>query len=154
GDLILTEISVAYWGYSGQILRPLALGERPPRKLLRLYEVALEAYERITSAIRPGATEQDVLEAASCIHTAGYTIYDDLVHGFGGGYLSPIIRTRETSHNGVAPFTFRENMTVVVQPNVITRDETMGVQLGNLVRVTAAGCESLQSYPMRFIVIR
>ena len=38
-------------------------------------------------------------------------------------------------------------MTVVVQPNVITRDEPRkmraGVQVGELIRITRTGCESL-----------
>jgi len=39
----------------------------------------------------------------------------------------------------------------VIQPNVITADERMGVQVGELVRVTRDGVESLHRYPMRFI---
>jgi hypothetical protein len=35
---------------------------------------------------------------------------------------------------------------------VITRDERMGLQLGQLHRVTRDGLESLQSYPLEFIV--
>ena len=41
---------------------------------------------------------------------------------------------------------------MVVQPNVITRDEKAGVQFGELVRVTKTGCESLHRYPMRFTI--
>ena len=114
--------------------------------------MAVEAYHRIVEVIRPGATEQDVLDAAAIIHEKGYTIYDDLVHGFGGGYLPPILRTRQTAHGPVKPFVFQENMCIVVQPNVITHDESMGLQLGQLHRVTQNGLESLQSYPLEFIV--
>ena len=39
--------------------------------------------------------------------------------------------------------TLEENMTVVVQPNVITRDHTAGVQVGELIRVTRTGFERL-----------
>jgi Xaa-Pro aminopeptidase len=74
-----------------------------------------------------------------------------LLHGFGGGYLPPILRTRCTSAKPPQPFVFRENMTVVIQPNVITEDERMGVQVGELVRVTRGGVESLHRYPMRFV---
>jgi hypothetical protein len=49
-----------------------------------------------------------------------------------------------------APFTFAENMTVVIQPNVIAPDEQSGVQVGELVRVTRDGIERLHSYPLRF----
>jgi hypothetical protein len=42
-------------------------------------------------------------------------------------------------------------MTVVIQPNIITEDERMGVQVGELLRVTRNGVESLHTYPMRFV---
>ena len=37
-------------------------------------------------------------------------------------------------------------MMVVVQPNVVTRDETAGVQTGELLRVTDDGAESLHHF--------
>ena len=41
-------------------------------------------------------------------------------------------------------------MTVVIQPNVITRDEQAGVQTGELVLVTETGWESLHRFPRGF----
>jgi hypothetical protein len=64
------------------------------------------------------------------------------------------LRTRRTSHRPTPPALFRENMTIVFQPNIITEDERMGVQVGELLRVTRAGVESLHRYPMRFIQCR
>ncbi len=151
GDVLITEISAHYHGYPGQILRPFAIGTPPTPEYQRLYDVAVETFSRIASVIRAGASVEDVLDAAEYIHTAGFTIYDDLVHGFGGGYLPPIVRTRRTSTNPPRPFQFKENMTVVIQPNVITQDERMGLQVGELVQVKADGIESLHSYPMQFV---
>lgn len=151
GDVLITEISAQYDGYPGQILRPFCIGEPPTPSYQRLYEVAVEAFQRIAAVIRDGAPVEAVLDAAESIHDAGYTIYDDLVHGFGGGYLEPIVRTRRTGTTPARPFTFHENMTVVIQPNIVIPDERMGVQVGELVRVTRTGVESLHRYPMRFI---
>lgn len=151
GDVLITEISAHYHGYAGQILRSFAIGTPPTAEYRRMYDVAVEAFNRIAAVIRPGATTDEVLDAAEYIHAAGFTIYDDLMHGFGGGYLPPVLRTRRTGVNAPEPFTFRENMTVVIQPNVITEDERMGVQVGELMRVTRNGVESLHRYPMRFI---
>ena len=151
GDVLITEISAQYDGYPGQILRPFAIGEPPIPSYQRLYEVAVEAFERIAAVIREGATVEAVLDAAESIHDAGFTIHDDLVHGFGGGYLEPVVRTRRTSATPARPFAFREHMTMVIQPNVITADERMGVQVGELVHVTRTGVEPLHRYPMRFI---
>jgi len=38
-------------------------------------------------------------------------------------------------------------MMLVIQPNVITRDQTAGVQTGDLVLVTERGAESLHTVP-------
>jgi Xaa-Pro dipeptidase len=151
GDVLITEISAHYRGYPGQILRPFTIGEPPTPRYQRLYDVAVEAFSRVAAAVRPGATAAAVLDAADGIDGAGYTICDDLVHGFGGGYLPPIIRTRQTGGTPTPNFTFEENMTIVIQPNVITADEQMGIQVGELLRVTRTGVESLHHYPMRFV---
>jgi hypothetical protein len=46
----------------------------------------------------------------------------------------------------VPDFTFVTGMTVVVQPNVVTLDETAGVQTGALLLVTEAGADPLHAY--------
>jgi Xaa-Pro aminopeptidase len=151
GDVLITEISAHFHGYAGQILRPFTIGSEPTAAYQRMYDVAVEVFQRIAALLRPGATSEEVLDAAEYIHDAGYTICDDLLHGFGGGYLAPILRTRRTSVRLAPLFTFQENMTVVIQPNVITEDGRLGVQVGELVRITANGVESLHQYPMRFV---
>ena len=152
GDVIITEIGIARDGYAGQIQRPFAVQEPPTPEYQGLYDVALEAYQKIAAVIRPGATEQDVLTAADVIGQRGLTICDDLLHGFGGGYLPPILRTRQTTHGKVEPFVFQKNMCIVVQPNVTRRDERMGVQLGQLHVVTDQGLRSLHSFPLQFVI--
>lgn len=151
GDILITEISAQYHGYPGQILRPFAIGTPPTAAYQHMFDVAVEAFTRVASVIRPGATTNEVLDAAEYIHSSGFTIYDDLVHSLGGGYLPPILRTRRTGAEPAQPFTFKENMTIVIQPNIITGDEHMGLQVGELVQVTPGGITSLHRYPMRFI---
>src|SRR5437588_3558609 len=112
GDVLITEISAHFHGYPGQILRPFAIGTKPTPGYQRMYDVAVDVYLRIADVIRDGATIDEVLDAAEYIHAAGFTIYDDLLHGFGGGYLPPILRTRRTSAKPPQPFIFRENMTI------------------------------------------
>ena len=151
GDVLITEISAHYHGYAGQILRPFAIGTPPTVEYLHMYDVAVEVFNRIATVIRPGATSDEVLAVSDYIHQAGFTICDDLVHGFGGGYLKPILRTRQTSTKLPETFVFREDMVIVIQPNVITEDGRMGIQVGEMVRVGPKGVESLHQYPMRFV---
>jgi len=152
GDVINTELSVSFWGYSGQLHRPIFVQAPPTDLYRRLWNTALEAYTRTSAVLRPGATTEDVLDAAEVIHTRGFTINDGLVHGFGIGLLPPSIRTRRTVQEPHTPFVFETGMCVVVQPNVVTPDERAGVQLGNLFHITETGCECLHRVPVQYFV--
>jgi Xaa-Pro aminopeptidase len=150
GDVLTCEISASYGGYSGQLLRTFAVGA-PPTALYRdLHQVAEQAFGAMTARLRPGATAADLLEAARLITEAGFTVYDDLVHGYGGGYLPPVLTRAALERQQAPDFTFQAGMTVVIQPNVITQDERAGVQTGELVLVTDDGWESLHSFPAGF----
>jgi len=151
GDVLITEITAHHWGYGGQIHRAYAIGEDPTNEYRRMHDAAVEAYDRICTALRDGSTVADVLDAAEVLHERGYTIFDDLLHGT--DQLPPVIRTRRTARGPqLESFVFRENMVVVVQPNVVTDERgTMGLQVGETVRVTKEGIERLHRYPMRFV---
>src|SRR5262249_10064168 len=153
GDVLITEISANFWGYGGQCLRPYAIGAEPTAEFRRLYEVAEATFYAVAKALRTGATPAEVIAAADIVDEAGYTIYDDLVHGIGNGYLPPILRTRGAIvEEPPADYRYPENSTWVIQQNVITRDERMGLQVGDMVRVTANGAQPMNRYPMRFVV--
>ncbi|OGO20673.1 MAG: hypothetical protein A2Z14_19095 [Chloroflexi bacterium RBG_16_48_8] len=153
GDAVISELSAGVGGYAGQIQRPIAIGQKPTANYQHVYDVALEAYERILAVLKAGATTKQVLDEADLIEKAGLTVCDDLFHGYGLGYLAPVLRTRATA-NSPQPedFVFEENMAVVVQPNVYDPETGAGLQLGNLVRITADGAVSMQKYPMGFYV--
>jgi Xaa-Pro aminopeptidase len=159
GDVIITEISASYWGYSGQIHRPVFVGRDPTPEWQRMFDTALEAYRAMAAAIRPGATEADVIRAASVIGERGYDVYDDLIHGYGVDIHPPVIdRTCsrfwpwDDARPAPAGRTFERNMAVVIQPNPITPDERMGLQLGALTIVTEGGAESLHAVPFEPVV--
>jgi Xaa-Pro aminopeptidase len=147
GDVILTELSAARGGYYGQVLRTLTVGAEPTPAYSRLHELALAVYDEICNTIRPGASSETILDIAEKIHDAGLTIYDDLLHCAVGGIYAPFLRTRRTTRGAGHRFTFEEGMVIVVQPNVVTPDHRMGVQVGNMLRVTASGVESFHSEP-------
>lgn len=148
GDVLLMEISAHLWSYAGQVLRTYTIAADPTPLYRDLYRVAEEAYARVHAVLRDGATASDVVEAAEVVERHGYTTCDDLLHGFVGGYLPPVLRSRSSLHGAVPAFVFREGMLVVIQPNVITTDRRAGVQVGGLVRVTRDGVESLHQAPL------
>lgn len=91
GDVIITEISASYWGYSGQIHRPVFVRREPTPAWQRMFDTARQAYQRMAEAI-------------------------------------------------------------VIQPNPVTRDERMGLQLGALTVVTDEGARSLHDVPLEPVV--
>lgn len=150
GDVLITEISGAYWGYSGQIHRTFSLGRGPSLEWAALHDVAVEAFETLAALIKDGVTSREAEEAADFIHDRGYAVYDDLLHG--ASQTPPIIQTAQGRRHENAEVTFRENMVVTIQPNVITPDERMGLQFGETVVVGRDGCRPLNIYRREWII--
>lgn len=144
GDVLVTEISASWWGYPGQVLRTMILADGPTPLFAELHEVAETAYRKVLEILRPGTSAEEVVAAAEVIEDAGFTTYDDLVHGLGGGYLPPVIASRSRGDAPVPDVSFEAGMTVVIQPNVITTDHRAGVQTGGLVLITEDGATPLQ----------
>jgi len=150
GDVVFCELSAAFWGYSGQVLRSFTV-EAEPNPLYRdLHATAEGCFDAITKIIKPGTTVEEMIEATSIVEQNGFTVCDDVVHGYGGGYFQPIIGSKSRPAAIQPKITLRENMCMVVQPNVINREKTAGVQVGEMVRVTKTGFESLHNMPRGF----
>jgi Xaa-Pro dipeptidase len=147
GDVLFCEISAAYWGYAGQVLRTFTVAADPTPLFVDLHRAADAAFDAILATVRPGAHASELVEASAVIEEMGFTIYDDLVHGYGGGYLPPVLGSKSRPNLDVPDLTLVEGMALVIQPNVITRDERAGVQTGQLVVVTADGHRSLHDVP-------
>jgi Xaa-Pro aminopeptidase len=143
GDVVFCELSAFWWDYPGQVLRTFTVGAEPTQLYKDLHATAEAAFDAVTKIVRHGATMEAILEATGVVEKNGFTVCDDLMHGFGGGYMQPIIGTRSRMAGPLPKMTLEENMTVVVQPNVITKEQTAGVQVGELIRVTKTGFERL-----------
>jgi len=143
GDVVFCELSAFWWDYAGQVLRTFTVGADPTPLYRDLHATAEAAFDAVTRVVRHGTTMEAIVEAASVIEKNGFTTCDDLVHGFGGGYFQPILGSRSRPAGPLPKMTLEENMTIVVQPNVITREHTAGVQVGELIRVTRDGFEPL-----------
>ena len=150
GDIVFAEISAAFWDHSGQVLRSFAVGEDPPPLYRALHATADAAFDAVAAVLRHGATPAQVIEAAGGIEDAGFTIIDDLLHGYGGGYFPPILGSRSRPAGPIPTEPFEAGMTVVIQPNVVTPDGKAGVQTGELVLITHTGIERLHAFPRGF----
>lgn len=140
GDMVLFELSAGMCGVTTQILRTIVLDGVAEPRVRQLHDVADAAFATLLEAVRPGVTPAR-LEAlgGAIIERTGMTIVDDLVHGYGGGYLPPVLRTPGTRRSPPADSPLEEGMLLVLQPNVVSADRRHGVQTGELVAVTGDG---------------
>ncbi len=58
----------------------------------------------------------------------------------------PVLGAHTRTGTTAPDFRFASGMTIVVQPNLVTQDETAGVQTGELVLVAEHGVERLHGY--------
>jgi Xaa-Pro aminopeptidase len=151
GDVVVTEIAAAFWDHPGQVLRSFAIGAEPPPLFRALHAAADAAFDAIAAVLKDGAMPAQVIAAAGVIEEAGFTTCDDLLHGYGGGYLPPILGSASRPAGPIPDEPFSAGMTVVIQPNVVTTDGRAGVQTGELVLVTHDGIERLHAVPRGFL---
>ena len=152
-DMMFVEFSGGFFDYPGQVLRTISVGAEPTPLFKTLHETAEAAFHSITGVLRAGVSAREIVQAGNVIEEAGFTIYDDLVHGFGGGYWPPVLGVKHRETDDVPDIRVEANMTIVVQPNVITHDEKAGVQLGEMVRITKTGFERMHCAPWGFLRI-
>jgi Xaa-Pro aminopeptidase len=153
GDVVVAEITASFWDYPGQVLRSFALGEEPTTLYRDLHAAADAAFDAVTGVLKAGALPSQVVEASEAIEDAGFTIIDDLLHGYGGGYLPPVLGTKSRPSPAVPDEPFRAGQVVVVQPNVVTKDRNAGVQTGEMLLITDTGVERFHAVPREFAVI-
>jgi Xaa-Pro aminopeptidase len=145
GDVVVVELSAAFHGYAGQVLRTFTIDAPLSPLHRRLHAVAEVARDAMLAVVRDGTTPAQLRDAAGVIEDAGLTTCDDVVHGFGGGYLPPVVASRSHADAPLPEQPLAAGMTIVVQPNVVTPDGRAGVQTGELVLVTATGHERLHT---------
>lgn len=150
GDIVFSEITATFWDHSGQVLRSFTVGEESTPLYRDLHAAADAAFDAIVKVLRPGATPAQVIAASGVIEDAGFTVIDDILHGYGGGYFPPILGTKSRPGGPVPEEPFEAGMMVVVQPNVTTRDGQGGVQTGECLLITDDGTERMHAYPRGF----
>lgn len=150
GDVVFCELSSFFWDYPGQVLRTFTVEAEPTPLYRELHATAEAAFDAVTQVVRHGTTMEEIIAAAGMIENNGFTACDDLMHGFGGGYWPPVLGVKSRPAGPLPKMTLEENMTVVVQPNVISKEHTAGVQVGELIRVTKTGFEKLHNTPRGF----
>ena len=144
------EIAAAKNRYCGAVFRIATVGRVKP-KLRRLYRATESALLAVVDAIRPGAVSEkvdkvgrDVIAKAGFgpwhMHRIGYSIGVNYPPDWGEGQIFSIRKGEKR--------VLEENMTFHLVPGCLIFDE-MGITTSASVRVTATGCEILNTLPIK-----
>jgi Xaa-Pro dipeptidase len=150
GDIVFCEISGAFRGYPGQILRSFTVAADLTPLYRYLHDTATAAFESICAVLKARAPVADIVAASGVIEDAGFTTCDDLLHGYGGGYLLPVGGSASRPAGQIPDMALEVGMLVVVQPNVTTEDGKAGVQTGECLLITEDGYERIHTFPPDF----
>lgn len=148
GDVVITEITISYWGYATQIHRPFTVSTKPTSIYQELFDRATECFEAVRGIAKPGTTSEEIVDISTQMtEDKGYPILDSLFHGEGG--RNPELGTHN-SHHIFEQYELKENMVVVVQPNLTANNGKAGLQVGAAMIVKSTGGELLNRYPFHF----
>jgi len=155
-DTILNEISPCYGGYWIQWGRPVAIGE-PDNELQKLFEVTMEAYQTISKTIKPGATFEQVTNAAhELIISKGFTWLAPATQWVGLDLTEGASMAKGTSKKlemvprPLDKRALEAGMVIVNQPNVVTKDFRKGMLVIDTFIVTKDGCRVVSKAPLKF----
>jgi len=154
GDIILSELSIGYLGYSTQILRPITIG--PPNDLYRrLVDIAIGVYGSVQAVLKPGATEKEVQLAAKELAQAGIAAEAPIIHGWSqwSEFGFHVTMPGDEAHWPSRPVRFDTGMSMSIEPNPCTSDFRAGVFMGDLNIITPTGARSLHQWPLEAIVV-
>ena len=146
GDMVTTELTPAVDGYFAQICRTLVLG-RATAVQNKAFGIYLDALEAGIAVVRAGVTAADVARAENDVFRR---------HGLGDYVTSKYTRVRGHAL-GLMPdmkpailedvdTVLEPGMTLIVHPNTY-HPEVGYLVLGDVVVVTATGCEVLTQTP-------
>ena len=148
GDNVITELTPSIDGYFAQICRTLVLGKATDVQK-KAFNVYYEAMEAGIAVVKPGVTAADVARAENDVFrkyglgdyvTSQYT----RVRGHGLGLMCDLKPNILEDIDVV----LTEGMTIIVHPNTY-HPEAGYMVLGDMVLITANGCERLTQTPAK-----
>jgi Xaa-Pro dipeptidase len=155
-DTILEEVSPCFGGYWVQWGRPVSIGE-PDKELYKLFDVAMEVYQAIEKAIKPGITYEALTKAAhDLISSKGYTWLAPATQFIGLDITEAAWMVKGTSRNlemvprPMDKRPLEPGMVIVNQPNVVTNDFKKGMLIIDTVIVTKDGCKVISKAPLEY----
>ena len=144
----ILDFGVILAGYCSDMTRTVSMGA-PDRRALAMYDAVREAQQAGVSAVRPGATAEDVDRATRrVLDKAGFGRYFTHSSGHGVG-----LEIHEPPRLGQKqPDVLQPGMVITIEPGIYVPGRG-GVRIEDMVVVTARGCEVLTPTTKELIVI-
>jgi Xaa-Pro aminopeptidase len=135
GDIVVMDFGPDSGYYASDITRTFPVSGRFNAEQARVYRVVLEAQKAALRAVRPGATFNDVEDAADkVLRRGGYDRYKKHVIGHYVGMAVHDVGEAEP---------FQPGMVLAVEPGVYIPEKSLGIRIEDTVAVTESGCEIL-----------
>lgn len=160
GDLIITEFHSVYGGYMAATEFSVFIG-KPPRELVEIHAVCMEALKNAETMLKPGNTCRQIWEAMrGPVERQGFDYVELGFHGH--GLASPEFPTSvyragfgELSGEAIADLPIQENM--VIGTNIDIHNprwrKDVGLQFGDMYHITRDGARPLVKIPKEFVCV-
>jgi Xaa-Pro aminopeptidase len=146
GDLVVVDIGARYGYYCGDLTRTYPVNGSFSQRQRVLYELVLEAHDRVAEAIKPGVTiselrkiAYDVFEASSLRDSRGEALGQYFIHGL-GHFLG-----LEAHDPGGDEVELEPGMVLTNEPGLYIPDEAIGIRIEDDYLVTEEGGENLSA---------
>lgn len=148
GDIITLDFGCYYKGYSSDLTRTFAVGSIDP-KLKEIYNIVLEAHERVIQGTKAGMTGKEIdALARDYITEKGYGDY--FGHSTGHGLGLDVHELPSISTKNDTPV--QENMVITNEPGIYVAG-LGGVRIENDLVIKADGVESLNRSSKELIIL-
>jgi Xaa-Pro aminopeptidase len=147
GELVVVDIGARYGYYCGDLTRTYPANGRFNERQREIYNLVLEAHDRVAEAMKPGISVFDlrkiaygVFEESELRDTNGEPLGQYFIHGLGH-------QLGLDAHDpGAADETPLEaGMVITNEPGIYIPDESLGVRIENDYVITADGADNLSA---------
>ncbi len=152
GDIILTELAMAYKGYTAKIGHPITVGAPTPEYERFFKDVVLAGYQAIRAELGPGKRLEDVRRAAELFRQRGAQSRPIVMHGLDLITAAPYIAVDEV-RGDPADSIMQPGMTYAIEITPVNADGTYGIFFSRSFAITGSGVKELTPYPIDDILV-
>jgi len=146
GELVVVDIGARYGYYCGDITRTYPVNGRFSERQRAVYDLVLDAHDRVAEAIAPGITifelrkiAYEVMESSELRDSSGGRLGQHFIHGLGHNL------GLDAHDPGSDEAPLEAGQVITDEPGIYIPDEALGVRIENDFLVTESGCENLSA---------